>query len=184
MPVRARFVPGYDPRLGTLDEQPHGWAGIAHSRVSELYDPSSQFSDYGLITLDRDVGGSNSTGYFHMRATRNDSSQDWLQARRRGCQAPAAAPAATSRQGRSACTCLQLRTAETCGRLSLCAAWAVALTERACLLGTHAAWGSPPAHRSHACGRAGADRADGRLPGRQARHDVDAELHRHRPRGL
>lgn len=74
-------MPGYDPRLGTLDEQPHGWAGIAGSRVSELYNPESQFSDYGLVTLDRDVGGSNTTGFFHMRATRNDSSQDWLQAR-------------------------------------------------------------------------------------------------------
>ncbi|KAK9840582.1 hypothetical protein WJX81_002874 [Elliptochloris bilobata] len=73
------FVPGYDPRLGTLEEQPHGWAGIAHSRVSELYDTDSQFSDYGLITLDRDVGGSNTTGFFRMRPTRNDTSRGWLQ---------------------------------------------------------------------------------------------------------
>ena len=81
MCYRNRFVPGFDPRLGTLDEQPHGWAGIANSRVSELYDTDSQFSDYGLITLDRDVGGSNTTGFFRLRPTRNDTSRDWLQVR-------------------------------------------------------------------------------------------------------
>ena len=74
-------MPGYDPRLGTLDEQPYGWAGIADARVSELYDSGSQFSDYGMITLDRDVGGSNRTGFFRLRPTRNDTSRDWLQAR-------------------------------------------------------------------------------------------------------
>ena len=78
----TRFVPGYDPRLGTLDEQPYGWAGIANARVSELYNTDSQFSDYGMITLDRDVGGSNSSGFFRLRPTRNDTSRGWLQARR------------------------------------------------------------------------------------------------------
>ena len=75
-------MPGYDPRLGTLDEQPFGWAGIANSRVSELYDTDSQFSDYGMITLDRDVGGSNSTGFFRLWPTRNDTSRGWLQVHR------------------------------------------------------------------------------------------------------
>ncbi len=140
VPARARFVPGYDPRLGTLDEQPHGWAGIAHSRVSELYDPNSQFSDYGLITLDRDVGGSNSTGYFHMRATRNDSSQDWLQARRRENRPLQRRPLLTSAGGAEG-GCMRLLASVHCrdARLSALAATPI---KRGCLSGAHAGWGS------------------------------------------